>query len=561
MADERDMPDVWGSGQLLAFSGLDGHTDTDRPLVLHTGARPGELVVRLPGHGSVQFPHMPALQFEMILGDVIAARSPHGAFRALFTDHHTLAGEMPTGARMEVEGREVGHDPVEVAAGMGLSVYAAREGARWTLVAVGETTSPADALCRGLRADLGEAQEQRAQWVRRFPLPSGVGPGDRRLLRKALAVMKVNVEAPCGRITRRWTTPDRWPHRHMWLWDSAFHALGLAEVDPALGQEAVLAMLDQVRPDGMLPHMIPATAPPSGVTQPPVLAWACRRLLEVTQDRAFAAECLPPLVRYLEWMRENRDRNDNALPEWHIEGAPLCRCGESGLDNSPRFDAATLLDAVDFSALLAHDFDCAADIAAALGQTDAQAACRERAARICAAVNALLWSESHGLYLDRDFDGNLSAVKAVSSFFPLLAGIPDAQRAARLLANLQDPAQFATPMPIPSVSVDSGRFCKDMWRGPAWINTNFIVQRGLRRCGLAPQADAVREATLAGVRKWYEREGCLFEYYDSLDVTSPRDLDRKQRLISGQGIAPISDYHWTAALTVALLLERPAEGC
>lgn len=560
MTPNGDMPNVWGAGQLLAFSGVDEHTSNDRPFVLHTGARPGELVVRLPAHAGVRFPDMPGLEFEMILGDVIAARGPQGAYRAVFTDHHTLAGEMPAGARVEAEGREVAREPVEVATGMGLRVYAAREGTRWALVAADEKASPTDALGKGLHADLDEAQQERAQWVRRFPLPSDLGASDRRLLRKALSVMKVNVEAPCGRIRRRWTTPDRWPHRHMWLWDSAFHALGLAEVDPALGQDAMLALLEQVQPDGMLPHMIPATAPPSGITQPPVAAWACRRLLEVTQDRDFAAECLPPLVRCLDWMRENRDRNGNGLPEWHIEGAPLCRCGESGLDNSPRFDAATLLDAVDFSALLAHDFECAADIAAALGRADTEAACRERCARISAAVNALLWSERHGLYLDRDFEGNLSGVKAVSSFFPLLAEIPDAQRAARMVANLQDPAQFATPMPIPSVSVDDGRYCKDMWRGPAWVNTNFIVLRGLRRCGFGPEADALREATLAGVRKWYEREGRLFEYYDSLDVTSPRDLDRKQRLISGEGIAPISDYHWTAALTVALLLEQPAAG-
>lgn len=560
MARMRDMPDIWGSGQLLAFSGVDGHTDNDHPFVLHTGARPGELVVRLPGPGSVQFLDMPGLEFDLVLGDVITGRSQLGEFRAVFVDHHTLAGEIPAGARMEVAGQEVAAEPLQVAAGMDMAVFAARDGSRWTLFATEEITPVAEAPRKGLSAELDEAQEQRVQWVLRCSERSGLEGPDLRLLRKALSVMKVNVEAPCGRIKRRWTTPDRWPHRHMWLWDSAFHALGLAEVDPALGQDAVLAMLDQVQPEGLLPHMVPATAPPSEITQPPVLAWACRRLLEVTQDRDFAAECLPPLVRYLDWMRENRDRNRNDLVEWHIEGAPLCRCGESGLDNSPRFDAATLLDAVDFSALLAHDYECAADLAAALGRTETEATCREHSARICAAVNDLLWSESHGLYLDRDFEGNLSGVKAVSSFFPLLAGIPDPARAARMVASLRDPAQFATPMPIPSTSVDSGRYCKDMWRGPAWVNTNTIVLHGLRRCGFPREADALRDATLKGILTWYEREGCLFEYYDSLNLTSPRDLDRKQRLISGHGIAPISDYHWTAALTVALLLERSRDG-
>jgi hypothetical protein len=48
-----------------------------------------------------------------------------------------------------------------------------------------------------------------------------------------------------------------------------------------------------------------------------------------------------------------------------------------------------------------------------------------------------------------------------------------------------------------------------------------------------------------------ERGGSLFA------LRRRRTADRKRRLSTGKGIAPISDYHWTAALTAAWLLEEP----
>lgn len=59
------------------------------------------------------------------------------------------------------------------------------------------------------------------------------------------------VYSPEGRIHHRWTTPDRWPHRQMWLWDSAFHAIDWWHIDLALAQEAILAAFDMQAPDGL----------------------------------------------------------------------------------------------------------------------------------------------------------------------------------------------------------------------------------------------------------------------------------------------------------------------
>jgi neutral trehalase len=137
----------------------------------------------------------------------------------------------------------------------------------------------------------------------------------------------------------------------------------------------------------------------------------------------------------------------------------------------------------------------------------------------------------------------------------MFAGIADTQQAQALRDHLANPNTFGAPTPLPSVSLDSGRYSKDMWRGPMWINMNYLTVRGLRRYGFNTEAEHLKELSLQAVQRWYEEEGCLFEFYDSLGITSPRGLDRKQRLSTGQGMAPISDYHWTAALTAALLLE------
>jgi len=550
------MPDVWGPGQLLAFSGLDGPTSWSEPFVLHTGERVGDLTVLLPVKAHIAFAGLDRLRGSMILGDAIAGSANGDAFMVVFLDHHTLAGQLPDGATLRVGDGPLPETAALVNEEKGLGLFAAAQGRRWVLHvhAAGDSAGAAAACRRGLQADLAQALAERSALVQSVPVPAGMSAAHTRLLRKGVSVMKVNTHSACGTLKRRWSTPDRWPHRNMWLWDSAFHAVGMAYVDVDSAKDVALAMLEQVRDDGMLPHMVGADGSCSQITQPPILGWAVAHILARSEDLQWAAECKPRLLRYLEWMRLNRDRNGNGIPEWYIEGQPLCRCGESGLDNSPVYDRGVLLDAVDFGSFLCHDYRCLAEIATRLGDTTTAGLCLGHAAHISDAINRWLWCDQARFYFHRDFDGNRVKVKAVSGFMPLFAGVASSRQADDLARHLQDPATFNAPLPVPSVSLDSGTYCKDMWRGPTWMNLNYLIHLGLRRYGLAADACRLREQTLGAIQKWYERDGCLWEYYDSLDVTPPRDLDRKQRLITGKGIAPISDYHWTAAVTTALLL-------
>ena len=155
---------------------------------------------------------------------------------------------------------------------------------------------------------------------------------------KSLSVQKVNIHSPEGKITRMWTTPDRVPHRHMWMWDSAFHSLAMSQYNPSLAEEILLAMLSQTRDDGFMPHMANPTDS-SDVTQPCVMSYATYKVYEKTHNKEFLKEAIPYLEKYLNFDMNNRDKNHNGLLEWYTEPEyQECKCGESGLDNSPRFD-------------------------------------------------------------------------------------------------------------------------------------------------------------------------------------------------------------------------------
>ena len=125
------------------------------------------------------------------------------------------------------------------------------------------------------------------------------------------------------------------------------------------------------------------------------------------------------------------------------------------------------------------------------------------------------------------------------------------------MAHLLDPREFATGFPVPTVAADEPSFSDDMWRGPTWININYLLFRGLLHYGLVAEANDLRSRTLREIARWYEATGAIYEYYDSRGEAEPGLLHRKGGVGSsgGYGIGTIRDYGWSAALYVALANE------
>lgn len=532
-AAQLAIPGTWGFGQLLAFSALDGNTDYKNGLVARTLDRTPGIEIVFPQRMVIQFGNRRIGEVQLT-NDTFHISTENGLTRGAFVDaHHILCegsvtpGPLPS--KLQIVTR----------------------GAR-TLIATKANLRP-----EFLNIELARLIESRQAWLRRQAMPRGLYERRRRTFSKALCVMKSQVCSAEGLLRHRWTTPDRWPHRDLWLWDSAFHAIGWRHVDSVLAREIIESVFDAQQPDGRVPHQANPLIV-SSITQPPVLALAVELVAGKPLDLGWIEKVYPHLTRYLNWDLENRIVAGARLAHWLMDPDPLSRCAESGMDNSPRFDSGVQLEAVDLNAFLSMECRTVAGFARALGRTADARSWSERSLEINRLINERLWSEEAGFYFDYDpTRRSRTGVFAVSGFLPLLCDAPVPQQVRRLAEHLDNPRTFSTPAPVASaVLTPNMNHPKDMWRGPAWMNTTWLVALGFERCGRRDIAARLRQQSLREVERWYLERGSIFEFYDEFGLTPPDELPRKGRFEPGSAShQAIHDYGWTATLYVDLVCE------
>lgn len=560
------LPNAIGEGGLFAFSGMDGETNTLSGFTGAWGAEAYSLLFHTKRRRLLRLAAPPeSTEIVYATGDACKLRTPSGDLELAYAAWHTLVGRGESGKPPTLsweDGSEAEPWSPEVSLTRdehnGDCIALAVSGSRFGL-SYGKTAEEAAERARAaLTLEAAAEAERRLRLYRRMPdLPDA---GHARLLGKCVSVMKVNTLSPEGAFRQMWSTPDRVPHRHMWLWDTVFHSIAMNELAPDVSWQCLKTMLDSAHPDGMIAHMVTAAGKRSAITQPPILAWGVWANYEAESDPAKLRFALPILERYLQWNLANRDANGNGLLEWAIEGNVNCRSGESGMDNSPRFDEALELDAVDFSTFMALDMGYTANIAAELGMREKAEEWRAASKAMAGRVIAGLWDDTDGFFYDKKLDGRFSKVKAVSGFLPLLLADAKEAQVDRLVAMLRHPEQFGAAYPVPSLALSEPAWGTDMWRGPTWINMNYMIVQGLRLHDRHEEADALADRTIELVRRYYERYGVIFEYYDAKDERPPTACDRKGPSAGPYDIRSkvdsIRDYHWSAALTACLLLDK-----
>jgi len=523
----------------VTFSGIDGPTDWTHGLTLRSLPGPApSLAIKLPAEGTLTLLDE-APDAAGIASDHFFARAGSRVVRGVMADaHHLLiAGE--------VSGLEL---PPELCA--------ERRPGR-LLIGVASHFDP-----RWLEADLDALVALRAAWPESHPAPPGLSEAEQAAWTTAIHQMKTMVYAPEGRITSRYSTPDRWPHRGMWLWDSAFHAVGYRHLDPALARDLLDAVLCGQRADGLIPIRCdpgPEWNCPE-MTQPPTLAMAAALVDASAPDPDWLARFAPRVAASLQWNARHRDTDGGGLLEWDIEPNPNCRSGESGMDNSSRFDAATQLDAVDFNAFQSRECEHLAEFARAAGDLPEAARWAGEHSRLNALIRDRLWNPDTRFFHDLDpATGQLSPVMANSGFLPLICGAATPEQAAALADHLLDPLTFGTPLRVPSIArCQPEHYSKDMWRGPVWINFNWLIIGGLRRYGFGDLADDLATETVAELVRWHSEYGTFFEFFDDRRELPPPKLLRKGRCAPEVSYyhQAFFDYGWSATLFVDLIASR-----
>lgn len=429
------------------------------------------------------------------------------------------------------------------------------------------------------RSELGDSEFVEAadsvvgRWMDRLPAVAG---GRTEMARQCWWVLGANtleIAVPGGvaeqSAPRRRTVvvPSKMGYVALWQWDAYFIAIGLRGGAPGLALEQLETAFGACE-DGQLPDVVhdggvlassrdlppadrerlEASGSRSGdngavpLTKPPLGAWAADRVLETLpadQRRRLMARWFPVLTANQDWWFRVGDSDGDGVPEY---AHPY----SSGLDDSPVFDGAFPVVTPDLLAYLVVQDEVLARWADDLGDAVPGArrigeACRARSASTRRALDGL-WDPRRQMFEARDAGGSGALPRTIVSLLACFAGgLPD-DRMRGLIADIEDEHRFAGAWPLATVSRDEKDFePQTMWRGPVWINTNYLVAEGLERCGHPQRARRLRRATLDLV----ERAGGPVEYMD------PRTGNRSP--------AAAANFSWSAALYLDLAVREAAE--
>ena len=333
----------------------------------------------------------------------------------------------------------------------------------------------------------------------------------------------------------------------------------------------------------------------SGITMPPVHGFILNRLLQLTPDRKayrpFFQRMFDRIMSLHQYYYQYRDPKREGL-------AFICHPWESGMDNLPTweevfsqidFDDSDVppyerrdLEHVDalyrprkqsydryiylvnllrqqryhepeiwenypfqvqepmFNAILSHSNEALVELGGWLRRDTGQL--REWQTQTNRAINTKLWSESRGIYVSYDrVQRRQIPITTAGGLIPLLCGAPDAARTARMVALLESPS-FTGASTHPawlcaSTALDEPGFDPHRyWRGPVWINMNWMLYHGLNRSGQTTLAARLRSDSLELVRQYG-----FWEYFN------PWKTLPESESTGGYGS---NQFSWTAALTL-----------
>jgi glycogen debranching enzyme len=150
----------------------------------------------------------------------------------------------------------------------------------------------------------------------------------------------------------------------------------------------------------------------------------------------------------------------------------------------------------------------------------------------------LLWDEQAGIF-NALHQGQPLPVITLFNLLPLITGRLPQTITQHLIAHLTDPKTFWTQWPLPTVAAADPKFDPmQMWRGPTWVNINYLFIEGLRRIGQDQLADELTRKTLAVMMQHAD----IYEYYNPLTGERPPKA------------API--FGWSSAVFIDLAIQQ-----
>ena len=334
----------------------------------------------------------------------------------------------------------------------------------------------------------------------------------------------------------------------------------------------------------------------TGMTQPPVFGFVLERLYEIAEDKtsmlSFIETQIDKVYHNHQYFYTHRDLNNDGL-------VYIYHNWESGTDNSPlwddiwktmnppdysfeRRDTAHVdpsqrpskreydhyLDIIEtakkfnyndlkiaenspflildplFNAVLIRSNEALINLYTKIGQNqDKIADLKEKQKQSIRSINEKLYHKELCAYVHYDLrkEAQIPMVSS-SSFAPLFCGAPSEKQAADLTRTLMDKFGGEDKYLCASFDPSHTRFNpKKYWRGPVWINLNWMLYHGLKRYNYNEIASRVLNDSITLI----EKEG-FYEYFD------PR---KKNDVSASKGYGG-NNFSWSAALLIDFMSQK-----
>jgi hypothetical protein len=325
-------------------------------------------------------------------------------------------------------------------------------------------------------------------------------------------------------LTREAMMPSMIHYVGVWAWDAFFHALAYRYIDQELAENQLRILLDHQRADGMLPDAVhdegvilrwefrdKAGIPyEAEVTKPPLIGWTALKLYQHSGNRDFLDEIYEPVTRSQDWWFAKNDDDYDGIAQYNHPNS-------SGLDDSPLWDAGMPVEAPDLNTYLVLQMDALAQIAAILGLDTQAAEWKQKADALSERIVKHFWDDKAGVFWAMRKHEPIQILTPFN-LYPLLTGRLEPAIRERVLAHLFNPSEFWLAHPIPTVACSDPHYDPNqMWRGPTWVNINYLFIEGLVRCGYTDAARLLRDKTL----ELLMRGNGIYEYYNPETGTPP----------------------------------------
>jgi len=284
-------------------------------------------------------------------------------------------------------------------------------------------------------------------------------------------------------------------YAQMWDWDGFFIGAHWANQDPAkatLLRDWVLGFASSADADGYVAGCITPTGPRplfGKFAMKPFLAQGALLAAERLNDYEWVRPVWPQMQQVLGY--RERTQFDARWNLWFWDNAMQSGAdNNAALTNDPKDPSAIL--AVDASEFAMREYLAMAALARHLGNADDARRYEQKAAATRHAILTQLWSAKDAVFLNRRRDtGAWISSISWSSFVPLVDGLPSAADAKRMIRrHLLNPDEMLSPWGFRSLSKADPAYNNQAiinpysnWRGPIWVNVNFLEWIAMRRYG------------------------------------------------------------------------------